>query len=95
MSLRLIFQDLIIEFESTDEFFNDPIVKSHQKILEREHRIQELYEQQCLFLIRQQRCINRIERDLGFSLNDDNAKIKLDQLSEIIQIPEVLYQYVA
>ncbi len=37
----------------------------------------------------------KIEKDLGFSLNDDDARIKLDHLSKIIQIPEKLYKYLA
>ena len=95
MALRLIFQDMIIEFESTDEFFSDPIVQLYQKKLEREHRIEELYEQHCLLLIRRQRYISRIESDLGFSLDDDDATDKLKILSDTINIPEILYQYAA
>ena len=37
--------------------------------------------------------IDNIENHLGFSLNDDDAKSKLNQLSEIIEIPNILYQY--
>ena len=36
---------------------------------------------------------SKIERNLGFSLNDDDAIIKLNQLSEIIEIPDIIYQY--
>lgn len=93
--ITLIYQDLIIEFESTEDLFDDPIVQSYQQKFEREHRIEELYEQHCLLLIRRQRYISRIEKDLGFSLNDDDATEKLKSLSDTINIPEVLYQYAA
>ena len=36
-----------------------------------------------------------IEKQLGFSLNDDEAKFKLDHLSDTIKIPPVLYQLVS
>lgn len=38
--------------------------------------------------------IEIIERHLGFSLNDDDASKKLSELSDTIQIPNILYQYV-
>ena len=39
--------------------------------------------------------VEKIESHLGFSLSDDDAKQKLSQLSGIIKIPDVLYQFVA
>lgn len=39
--------------------------------------------------------VEKIEHHIGFSLIDDDAKQKLNQLSGIIKIPDVLYQYVA
>ena len=38
--------------------------------------------------------VEKIEHHLGFSLSDDNARHKLNQLSGIIKIPDILYQYV-
>ncbi len=39
--------------------------------------------------------LSDIEKSLGFSLSDDDARQKLDQLSKIIKIPDILYQFVA
>ena len=39
--------------------------------------------------------IQKIEKDLGFSLNDDDATEKLKTISDTINIPEILYQYAA
>ncbi len=39
--------------------------------------------------------LSGIENHLGFSLSDDDARQKLDQLSKIIRIPDILYQFVA
>ena len=38
--------------------------------------------------------LEKIEHHLGFSLSDDDAKEKLNQLSGIIKIPDILYQFV-
>ena len=39
--------------------------------------------------------VEKIESHLGFSLSDDDARYKLNQISDIIEIPDVLYQFVA
>lgn len=36
--------------------------------------------------------LEKIESHLGFSLSDDDARQNLNQLSGIIEIPDILYQ---
>ncbi len=45
--------------------------------------------------VAEQRYIIKIENHLGFSLNDKDARAKLNHLSKIIRIPDILYQYAA
>lgn len=88
--LRLIYEDLVIEFESTDELFNDPLFKLIKEKSEHKNRIQELTEQIQLVPTQEIHPLINIENHLGFSINDGNAKEKLNCLS--IKIPQILHQ---
>ncbi|MDE0635075.1 MAG: hypothetical protein OXI43_04370 [Candidatus Poribacteria bacterium] len=92
--ITFIFQDLVMEFETTDELFNDPLFKLISKRFELENQMQETNQQMILSNIRMQHILGVNEKSIGFSLNDDEAKFKLDHLSKTNQIPSVLYQFV-
>lgn len=81
-------KDFIKEQMEFDRDNDHPIVFQYDSIrkLETENRV---------LRICQQRYISRIERDLGFSLNDDDATEKLKMISDTIKIPDILYQLAA
>ena len=88
MTFRKLNKDLILEQIELDEINDHPTVLSHKEVIEPKNENNSLS-------IKVQRYIINIEKNLGFSLNDDDAIMKLNQLSEIIEIPNILYQYTA
>ena len=91
--IRFIYQDLVIEFETSEDLFNDPLFLLQKQKLESEDVIQKLKSDKNLFDLKENHRISRIENHIGFSLNDDESEFKLNQLSEIIKIQDILYQH--
>ena len=59
-----------------------------------QHKIDRLLYQEIIHRIKINHILSLIEKYLGFSLNDDDAEIKLNQLSDTVEIPDILYQIV-
>ncbi len=93
--ITFIYQDLIIEFKNADELFNDPLFIMQKERLELENQIREINQEKRLLKIIKEYHISNIEKNLGFSLDDKDAKTKLNHLSKTIKIPYILYQYAA